>query len=50
MHFVATGALFLASRTEFAFNIGHFLIILPFHSLLSTFQVYIFFIFDLYFG
>ena len=26
-------ALFLIRRTEFAFNIGHFLIILPFHSI-----------------
>ena len=33
-------ALFLARRTELAFNIGNFLIILPFHSLLATFQVY----------
>ena len=32
-------ALFLARRTEFAFNVGHFLIILPFHSPLATFQV-----------
>ena len=32
-------ALILACRTEFAFNIGHFLIILPSHSLLATFQV-----------
>ena len=37
----AAFALFLARRTEFAFNIGHFLIIFPFHSLLPTFQVYI---------
>ena len=41
-------ALFLACRTEFAFSIGHFLIILPFHSLSATFQVYIFLIFDLF--
>ena len=34
-------ALFLARRTEFAFNIGHFLTITPFHSLLATFQVYV---------
>ena len=40
-------ALFLACRTEFAFNIGHFLIILPFHSLLATFQVSISLIFYL---
>ena len=39
-------ALFLARGTEFAFNIGHFLIILPFHSVLATFQVYISLIFD----
>ena len=43
-------ALFLARRTEFAFNllinIGHFLIILPFHSLLVTFQVSISLKFD----
>ena len=41
-------ALFLARRTKFAFNIGHFLIILPFHSLLATFQVSITLIFDLF--
>ena len=35
--------------TEFAFNIGHFLIILPFHSLLATFQVYNTLIFHLIF-
>ena len=35
--------------TEFAFNIGHFLIILPFHSLLATFQVYNSLIFHLIF-
>ena len=40
-------ALFLARRTKFAFNIGHFLIILPFHSLLATFQVSISLIFYL---
>ena len=39
-------ALFLARRTELAFNIGHFLIILPFHSLLATFQVSISLIFE----
>ena len=42
-------ALFLARRTEFAFNIGHFLIITPFHSLLATFQVYVFFLYLIYF-
>ena len=41
-------ALFLARRTEFTFNIGHFLIILPFHSLLATFQASISLIFDLF--
>ena len=41
--------LFLGCRTEFAFNMGHFLIILPFHSLLTTFEVYISLIFDLFF-
>ena len=41
-------ALFLARRTDFAFNIGHFLIILPFHSLLATFQVSISLIFELF--
>ena len=41
-------ALFLARRTEFAFNIGHLLIILPFHSLLATFQVSLSLIFDLF--
>ena len=40
-------ALFLFRRTKFAFNIGHFLIILSFHSLLATFQVSITMIFDL---
>ena len=39
-------ALFLARRTELAFNIGHFLIIFPFHSLLVSFQVSL--IFDLF--
>ena len=37
---------FVLSRTEFAFNIGHFFIILPFHSLLATFPVSISLIFD----
>ena len=41
-------ALLLSRRTEFAFNIGQFLIILPFHSLLATFQVYISIIVDLF--
>ena len=41
-------ALFLARRTEFAINTGHFLIILPFHSILATFQVSISLIFDLF--
>ena len=41
-------ALFLAPKTEFAFNNGHFLIILPFHSLLATFLVSISLIFDLF--
>ena len=40
--------LFLACRTEFAFNIGHVLIILPDHSLLTTFQVSISLIFYLF--
>ena len=44
----STFALFLARRTEFAFNIGHFLVIVPFHSLLATFQVSISLIFDLF--
>ena len=35
-------ALFSVRGTEFAFNIGNFLIILPFHSLSATVQVYIF--------
>ena len=35
--------MFLACRTAFAFNIGHFLIILPFHSLLTIFQFFYFF-------
>ena len=43
-------ALFLTRRTEFPFNIGHFWIILPFHSLLATFQVSISLIFDLFWG
>ena len=38
----------LARRVKFAFNIGHFLIILPFHSLLATFQVSISLIFNLF--
>ena len=42
-------ALFLPRRTEFTFNIGHFSIILLFHSLLATFQVSISLIFDLFF-
>ena len=41
-------ALFLVRRTEYAFSIGHFLIIFPFHSLLATFQVSISLIFDLF--
>ena len=41
-------ASFLARRIKFAFNIGHFLVILPFHSLLATFQVSISLIFDLF--
>ena len=42
-------ALFLArTLTEFTFNIGHFLIILLFHSLLATFQVSVSLIFDLF--
>ena len=41
-------ALFLARRTESAFNIGHFLIFLPFHSLFATFQVSISLIFYLF--
>ena len=36
-----------ARRTEFAINIDHFLIILPFQSLLAAFQVSISLIFDL---
>ena len=43
-----SNTLFLARRTEFAFNIGHFLIILPFQSPLASFQVSISFIFDLF--
>ena len=40
--------LFLARRTEFAFNIGHVWIILLDHSLLTTFQVSISLIFDIF--
>ena len=42
-------ALFLARRTEFALSIGHFFIILPFHSPLATSQVCISLKFDLFF-
>ena len=41
-------ALFLARGTEFALDIGHFLIILPFYGLLAAFQVSISLIFDLF--
>ena len=40
-------ALFLARRTEFAFNIGHFLMIFPFR-FLTTFQVSVSLIFDIF--
>ena len=43
-------ALFLARRTEFAFNIDHFLIILPFHNLLVKFKFYFFNIWSFFKG
>ena len=44
----STFALLSARKTEFAFNIGQFVIILAFHSLLATFQACISLIFDLF--